>query len=226
MMELIRRLATIVEHESLSIEPAALELIARQSTGSVRDSISLLDQIVVDPEETVTLPMTQKLLGTAHALQVGEVVEALAEQDIARGIQLINLAIDGGSDPRQFGQQLVTYLRNVMLAQTASVDLVEASQEERATYGAMAQRFSRARLLNSIRAFNSAVNNYTGGWQPQLSLELALIEVLQSEEAPVTQAAATQPVATHQSSPPASNAPQSRSINGEDYERALASTAG
>ena len=226
LMELMRRLATIVEHESLSIEPAALELIARQSTGSVRDSISLLDQIVVDPEETVTLPMTRKLLGTAHALQVGDVVEALAEQDIAGGIQLINLAIDGGSDPRQFGQQLVTYLRNVMLAQTAGVDLIEASQEERATYAAMAQRLSRARLLNSIRAFNSAVNNYTGGWQPQLSLELALIEVLQGEEMPKTQAATTNPTATQSPPPPASEAPQSRPANGEDYERALASAPG
>ncbi|MDE2776831.1 MAG: DNA polymerase III subunit gamma/tau [Chloroflexota bacterium] len=225
LMELMRRLATIVEHESLSIEPAALELIARQSTGSVRDSISLLDQIVVDPEETITLPMTRTLLGTAHALQVAEVVEALAEQDIARGIQLINLAIDGGSDPRQFGQQLVTYLRNVMLAQTAGVELVEASQEERSTYAAMAKRFSRARLLNSIRAFNSAVNNYTGGWQPQLSLELALIEVLQGEEAPVTQATVT-PAAATKPPPPASEAPQSRSANVEDFERAAASAPG
>lgn len=221
LRELVERLTTIVEHESLSIEPAALELIARQGAGSVRDSISLLDQIVVDPEETVTLPMTRKLLGTAHALQVGELVEALAEQDIARGIQLINLAIDGGSDPRQFGQQLVTYLRNVMLAQTASVDLVEASPEERATYADMARRFSRARLLNSIRAFNSAVNNYTGGWQPQLSLELALIEVLQGEEAPAAQGSAAQAAA-----PAASEAPQPPSANGDEYERAPASAPG
>ena len=123
LMELVQRLAFIAEKEALSIEPAALELIARQGTGSVRDSISLLDQIVADPEEAVTLDMTRALLGTAHSLQVAELVEALVEEDVPRGIHLINLAIDGGSDPRQFGQQIVTYLRNVMLAQTASADL-------------------------------------------------------------------------------------------------------
>jgi len=188
LRELVERLSFITEQESLTVEPVALELIARQGTGSVRDSISLLDQIVVDPDETITLQMTQKLLGTAHSLHVSELVEALAEEDVARGIHLINMAIDGGSDPRQFGGQIVTYLRNVMLTQTASVDLVEASQEEQATYEEMARRISRARLLKAIRAFNSAVNNYTGGWQPQLSLELALIDILQDEELYVARA--------------------------------------
>ncbi len=225
LMELAQRLAHIVERESLSIEPAALELIARQGTGSVRDSISLLDQIVVDPDEAITLGMTQQLLGTAHALQVGEAVEALAEEDVARGIHLINTAIDGGSDPRQFGQQIVTYLRNVMLAQTASVDLVEASQEERATYEDMAGRFSRARLLKAIRAFNSAINNYTGGWQPQLSLELALIEILEEGEPPVTQAPAAAGPAPSAETAPVESA-QSRSAAAVEYERAPASAPG
>ena len=226
LLELAQRLAFIAEQEALSIEPAALELIARQGTGSVRDSISLLDQIVADPEEAVTLEMTRALLGTAHSLQVGEVVEALAEEDIPRGIHLINEAIDGGSDPRQFGQQIVTYLRNVMLAQTASADLVEAAQEEKVAYQDIADRLSRARLLKAIRAFNAAVNNYTGGWQPQLSLELALIDILQADEV------AASPAAQQQSAPasarPSAPAAQSRSDESaaEAYERASDSVPG
>ena len=223
LTELLERLKFITEQESLSIEPAALELIARQGTGSVRDSISLLDQIVVDPDETITLEVTQKLLGTAHSLQVGQLVEALAEEDVARGIHLINTAIDGGSDPRQFGQQIVTYLRNVMLTQTASVDLVEAAPEEGATYEVLAARFSRARLLKAIRAFNAAVNNYTGGWQPQLALELALIEVLQDDEPPVAQVAARRPPSAESGAPEASPA---RPVAEQDYERAPASAPG
>jgi len=224
LMELLQRLAFIAERESLSIEPAALELIARAGTGSVRDSISLLDQIVADPAETITLAMTQGLLGTAHSLQVGELVDALADEDIARGLRLINQAIDGGSDPRQFGGQLVSYLRNVMLAQTASADLVEASRDEQATYEAVAGRLSRARLLKAIRAFNAALNDSTGGWQPQLALELALIETLQADAAPAAQVAAP-------AGPPTSR-PQSRTEAAapagetETYERAAASDPG
>lgn len=174
-------LAQIAESESFSIDSAALDLIARQGTGSVRDSISLLDQIVTEPEELVSLESAQQLLGTAASVQVRDLVQALAEEDLPLGIHIINKAIDSGSDPRQFGQQVVEYLRHVMLSQTASADLIEASQEDRALCEELAEAISRSRLLKTIRRFNEAVNNYTGGWQPQLELELALVESLHVE---------------------------------------------
>ena len=192
LQEVTERLALIAGQEGLNIEPAALELIARQGTGSVRDSISLLDQIVTEPEETVTLDLAQRMLGTANSMYVRDLIHALVNEEVSVGLHIINKAIDSGSDPRQFGQQIVEILRNVMLAQTASADLVEASQEDQALFEQFADAISRRRLLKSIRAFNDAVNNYTGGWQPQLSLELALIESLQEEEVQVVQVAAGQ----------------------------------
>lgn len=174
-------LAHIAKSESFSIDSAALDLIARQGTGSVRDSISLLDQIVTEPEAMVSLESAQQLLGTAASVHVRDLVQALAAADLPLGIHIINKAIDSGSDPRQFGQQVVEYLRHVMLTQTASADLIEASQEDRALCEHLAEAISRSRLLKTIRMFNEAVNNYTGGWQPQLELELALVESLQME---------------------------------------------
>ena len=206
LREVAARLGHIAASEGLDIAPAALELIARQGTGSVRDSISLLDQIVTDPNEKVTLELTQRMLGTADTLQVRDLAEALIAEDVAGGIRLINEAVDAGSDPRQFGQQVVSFLRNVMLAQTASAALVEASQEEQRRYDDMAQRLPRAQLLRAIRAFNAAINNYTGGWQPQLELELAFIEILQQPQA---EDAAPTPVQQPQPAP--ASRPQSRS---------------
>ncbi len=229
--ELTERLASIAENEGLSIEPAALELIARQGTGSVRDSISLLDQIVTDPGETISLELAQNLLGTANSLQVRDLVDALAEEDVGRGIHLINSAIDGGSDPRQFGQQVVNFLRNVMLAQTASAALIEASQEERDLYTELAQRFERARLLKSIRAFNAAANQYTGGWQPQLALELALIEIVQEAESTPAPTSDPQPAVARRPRPRSeqASAPDTKTdpASGADgYERVAASGPG
>ena len=231
LQELTARLSFIADNESLSIEPAALELIARQGTGSVRDSISLLDQIVTDPDETITLELTQNLLGTANSLNVRDLVGALADEDISRGIHLINIAIDGGSDPRQLGQQIVTYLRNIMLAQTASADLIEASLEEKAYFEELAQKMDRGRLLKAIRGFNAAVNQYTGGWQPQLSLELAIIEVLQDELTPVSHSPLPQQTAARR---PRSRSEQRSTADAsataaaadEDYERAAVSAPG
>lgn len=187
LKDMTERLAEIAEGDGIKIEQAALELIAREGTGSARDSISLLDQIVTDPSETITLELAERILGTASARAVRDLVDALLNQEMAHGLHIINQAIDQGSDPKQFGQQVVGQLRSILLAQTASADLLQASQDDQARYAEQAKMISRNALLRALRAFNDAVNNYTGGWQPQLSLELAFIESL-SEPEPVQMA--------------------------------------
>lgn len=191
LKEVADRLEKIARSEGLKIDRAALELIARQGTGSVRDSISLLDQIVSDPSEHITLEVARRILGTADMGAVKNLIEALARDDVAGGLRVIHHAIDTGSDPRQFGQQIVEQLRAILLTQTASADLLQASQEEKMFYTQIASKIDRVRLLKMVRIFNDAVNDYKGGWQPQLALELALIECvrqpMQSEPAIVQQ---------------------------------------
>lgn len=180
--EVTQRLSDIAQNEGLNIERQALEIIARQGTGSVRDSISLLDQIVSDPEEVITVDVAQRILGTADNLAVKDLVATIISEDLARGMRLLNDAVDAGSDPHQFGSQVVDHLRAVLMAQTASVDLVEASTEDRKLYETQAQQIERRRLLRAVRAFNDAVRDWRGGWQPQLALELALIDSMRSAE--------------------------------------------
>jgi DNA polymerase-3 subunit gamma/tau len=195
MHEVADRLELIAKNENLDIERGALELIARQGTGSMRDSISLLDQVVSDPNEKITVDVAQRILGTASVNAVRKVVEALVSGDVAEGLHEINAAVDTGSDPRQLGQQIVEHLRAILLAQTASADIVPASQEERALYAEQAANLPRATLMRAIRAFNDAVSNYRGGWQPQLALELALVEGVRggSDNSETQQVAPLQP---------------------------------
>ena len=174
--EVADRLQFIAEQEGIRIDREALELIARQGTGSVRDSISLLDQIVADPEEHITLDTTQRILGTASGESVHSLAAAILNGDVVSGLHEINHAMDAGSDPRQFGQQLVEHLRYVLLAQTSTPDLIEASEEMRKVYQQQAALVDKNTLLRGIRAFNDAVNDQRSGWHPQLALELALVE--------------------------------------------------
>ncbi|HHH82715.1 MAG TPA: DNA polymerase III subunit gamma/tau, partial [Chloroflexi bacterium] len=95
-----------VQEEGLQVEKQALELIARQATGSLRDAISLLDQLASTGEE-VTLAFAEEVLGTATDEVVRGVVEALIDRDVGKGLSLIHAALDKGSDPRQFGRQVV-----------------------------------------------------------------------------------------------------------------------
>src|SRR5690606_33360517 len=103
-------------------------------TGSVRDSISLLDQIVTDPDEPITVQLVERVLGTASSAAVRALVEAIALGETADGLRIVNEAIDNGTDPRQFGAQTVMFLRAVLIAGTAGIDLIEASEEEQESY--------------------------------------------------------------------------------------------
>jgi DNA polymerase-3 subunit gamma/tau len=214
VVEVADRLQSIAEREGIRIERAALELIAREGTGSVRDSISLLDQVVADPNEAVTLELAQRILGTASTRAVRELVEALIEKQTSLGLHIINEAIDSGSDPRQFGQQVVEQLRHILLVQTAGGELLQVSADERERYAKLAQHITRTELLRSIRIFYQTIEQYHTGWQPQLALELAFLESLQAPQEVVAVAAQPQfmPIAA---SPIAAPTSQPASLGGK-----------
>ncbi len=169
-------LQAICAEEDVSIDRAALELIAREGTGSVRDSISLLDQLLADPDAHITLEEAEAILGTASGHNVVELADALIGNDAARGLDLINAAVDGGADPRQLGRQMVEHLRQMMLAKMGGSDLLDVSAERRAIVRQQAEAIGRKALLNALRAFNGALQEWQSGWQPQLPLELAFLE--------------------------------------------------
>jgi DNA polymerase-3 subunit gamma/tau len=188
LAELVERLALIAESEGVSIDHAALELIAREGTGSVRDSISLLDQLIADPGQHISLGMAEQMLGTASGRNVAELVQAMIENDAAWGLDLINETVDSGADPRQFGRQVIEHLRQMLLIKMAGESLVDVTDERRMVLREQAEAIGRKALLAAIRTFNTAVQDWQGGWQPQLPLELAFLEsikpVIEDEPAP------------------------------------------
>jgi len=173
--ETVARLRALCEQEGLAVDDAALEVVARQATGSLRDAISLLDQLV-SADAKVTLAQAQELLGTATGQTVQALVEALAAGDTTTGLNLVNRAIDSGADPRQLARQMVDYLRGLMLVRLGNAALVEAPAETRVTMARQVQSWELSALLRAVRAFNAAANDARGGWQPQLPLELAIVE--------------------------------------------------
>ena len=176
--EIARLLRQKCGEEGLGVDEEALLLIARQATGSLRDAISLLDQLT-STGERVTLAEAQVVLGTATSEAVIRLVDAVLAKDAGGGMQLIQAALDGGSDPRQLARQLVEYLRGLLLIRMNKGDLVEATQETRAQMAGQAGRFETPRLLEVIRLFNGAASDTRSSWQPGLGLELALAEAVE-----------------------------------------------
>ncbi len=204
--DIVARLQTLCAQEGLNVEPAALELVARQATGALRDAISLLDQLV-SAEDQIGLAQAQALLGTAVGQTVQDLAAALAAGDVAAGLNLISTTLDAGADPRQLARQLVDYLRALLLVRLGNAALVDATAENRAVMARQAEAWTPAGLLRAIRAFNTAANDVKGGWQPQLPLELALVEC--TTPLPALAAGAAEPVAAAAPlSAPASRAPE------------------
>lgn len=185
---IIEHLKEVAVGENLQVEPEALALIARQSTGSLRDAVSLLDQLASSGQK-ITLELTHTVLGTAASQAVLELVEAILAGEPAAGLDHLHQALDSGSDPRQFARQVVDYLRDLLLSRMGNAGLVDVPAELRAQMARHAAAFTTPQLLGVVRAFNFAATDARATWQPALPLEMALIESLnlmaQTEEAPV-----------------------------------------
>lgn len=100
--EITGRLQLLIEREQLKVTDEALNLVARQGAGSLRDAESLLDQLITSPEETITLNRAQTILGTASSESVIRLVAAVIGGEAPAGLQVIHQALGGGVDARQF----------------------------------------------------------------------------------------------------------------------------
>jgi DNA polymerase-3 subunit gamma/tau len=165
------------QEENILVDEPVLTEIARQATGSLRDAISLLDQLT-STGERVTLDQAQAILGTATSLRVIEVVTALVEKDSATGLTLINDALDSGTDPRQFSRQIVTYLRYILLFKMGNKNQVEIGQAVEEKLAEHAELFTIPALLKAIESFNDATTQEGANWHPGLGLELAFTSFL------------------------------------------------
>jgi DNA polymerase-3 subunit gamma/tau len=175
LVEIVGRLKVLCREEHFEAEDAALELVARQATGALRDAISLLDQLA-GGGQAITLAAAQQLLGSGGGTQVKQVVEALVGRDLTTGLMAVNAAVDAGADPRQLARQTVDYLRNLMLVRQGNGALVDAPADVREVMARQAKGLEMRALLGAIEAFNAAANDSHGGWQPQLPLELAVVK--------------------------------------------------
>ncbi len=186
LKDILAYLRRIVDAEGIAIEEDALRAIARQATGSLRDAISLLDQLA-SLGEAVTLEHVHALLGTAPDEAVYTLVEALRQGDGETALRAMHQALQSGTDPRVLARQVVDYLRQVMLVQMGVPELLEVSDVWRRRAQDHAQQLPIGTLSQWIRLFQRAATTIGVAWYPALPLEMALVEALYgaaSEEAP------------------------------------------
>lgn len=214
--DMVQRLAYIVSEEEFEADQTALAYIAKQGGGSMRDAISLLDQMVAYGGATITFELVQSVLGLGASQSVIELVDALIDQDVATGLDIINQVVNDGIDPRQFARDVVEHLRAVMLVKLGKgVGVSNLTEETLAAVKSQASHIETTFVVNATTRFNAAVAEIRSSLlaMPQLPLELAFVESVisaQTEPASMTQMAVqTAPTAPRvaPSSPPATVSP-------------------
>jgi DNA polymerase-3 subunit gamma/tau len=182
LQDMMGHLKYIADQEGLAVEPAALELIARSATGSMRDAESLLDQLMSYGGEEITLAQVQSVLGTVASQAVGELVDQLVARNVARGLDVINRVVGDGVDPRQFNRQVVEYLRELLLIKVGDdSSLVRVTPEALREMKGQAAQLSIRELVKVVRLFNQAGLDLKASTQAQLPLELAFVDATLGE---------------------------------------------
>jgi DNA polymerase III subunit gamma/tau len=182
---IVKQLEAIAASETVTIEPEALELIARAATGSMRDAISLFDQMAASGE--ITADYVRMILGAERREVVQSLLAAWVARDLTEGLRVINQAIDGGADPRQLARQTADFLRGLLLIRLgAGHTWTDPTPEERARLIEMANKADPERLVDAVRRFSDVAAKQRAGWQPQLPLELAFVEAALQQAGPAS----------------------------------------
>ncbi|MEU9212698.1 DNA polymerase III subunit gamma and tau [Streptomyces sp. NPDC048415] len=176
-------LGEVCGSEGTPVEDGVLPLVVRAGAGSVRDSMSVMDQLLAAAStDGVTYAMATSLLGYTDASLLDSVVEAFASGDGAAAFEVVDRIIEGGNDPRRFVADLLERLRDLVILAAvpdaaekglidAPVDVVERMQAQAGVFGA-------AELSRAADLVNEGLTEMRGATSPRLQLELICARVL------------------------------------------------
>jgi len=187
--EIIKRLEIITDKEGVKIEKPALELIALNSGGAIRDAESLLDQVLtfggtIGKKTDITAEDIKNLLGVVETRLIAKFTDFLSQKKPTEAIYFLNEIAEGGSDLQQFTKALVNYLRQALIlriagapdTETANPVIIGLTKEEFQKIKEQAANFKEEELRRILNLFIEAENKMKYSSIPQLPLELAVIE--------------------------------------------------
>ena len=186
----------ICEKENIKAEPGVLKLAMRAGGGSVRDTLSVLDQLMVGADEhTITYDAAVALLGFTPAALIGEAVDALIAHDGAGLYGVIQKVVVGGFEPQRFVEDLLAHVRDLLVLKLAgeraeSVLSEDADDDQVADLHRQANALDLQVLTRMADIINDALAGMNGATSPRMRLELLAARLLAIGCEPMEQAPA------------------------------------
>ncbi len=180
MLEYVQQLC---DSEGVTVAAGVLPLVVRAGGGSVRDTLSLLDQLIAGSENnSVEYERAVALLGYTHGALLDEVVDAIGARDAGAVFSSIDRVVQTGQDPRRFVEDLLERLRDLIVVaatrENAASVLRGIPQDELDNMTQQAQKFGTAELSRAADIVNTALTEMTGATSPRLHLELMAARLL------------------------------------------------
>ena len=177
-------LQSLCDQEQVAVEPGVLQLVIRAGGGSVRDSLSILDQLMAgaSSQNGIEYDRAVALLGYTHAQLLDEVIEALGAKDAPTLFGAVSRVVATGQDPRRFVEDLLERLRDLIVVkavpQAAGQILQGVPQDQLERLAQQAQALGERELTVAAGTANETLNGMTGAANPQLQLELLCARLL------------------------------------------------
>lgn len=179
IQEIVQRLRQICQEEKIDIDDEALLLIAKKADGSLRDSQSILDQMISYKEDRIKVEHVIKGLGLIEQEIFFEVTDVLTTKKINDGLALVERIVSGGYDIEEFLLGLADHLRNLLVVQSlGSADLVDVAEVHKNRYMSIAPTFQTEDLLRLIRIVSDTRVALKRSVNPRLPLELAVVRMI------------------------------------------------
>ena len=176
-------LEQILAAESVAYQPAVLPLVVRAGAGSVRDALSILDQLLAGSgPEGLTYDRTVALLGYTDDSLLDEIVNAFAAGDGAAVFGTVDRVVEGGHDPRRFAADLLDRFRDLIILAAVpgagQSGLLDAPADRLERMAEQAGRFGQAELTRAAEIISEGLIQMRGATSPRLLLELMCAQVL------------------------------------------------
>ena len=176
-------MATLCESEGVAIEPAALPLVVRAGAGSVRDSLSVLDQLIGGAGPAgVTYELAVALLGFTPDSLLDACVDGFAAHDSAAVFETVEKVIETGQDPKRFAEDLLRRLRDLVVLSAVPTavtsGLIEAAEDQAERLQTQAAGIGPAELTRAADIVAAGLLEMRGATAPRLQLELICAKVL------------------------------------------------
>lgn len=181
--DMVERMKMIAEREGIEADPYALSLIARAAQGGMRDALSILDQVISFCDKQLTVDDVLAVTDTVSETMLLKTLSAFFEQNVEDALQIVQEVMALGKDPMRFLEDLIYYLRDILLFQTApSLADIQMRANRNDEFRAFAEKAPKPWIYSVIELLNECQQNMKWTTSKRIFLEVSFVKICHNEQ--------------------------------------------